>query len=213
MKYVGNLADLIDITKMYKDYKIYENPNEKEFFDICNFNIYNTEHIFVLFSIKDEHKFSITKEMENLPNIILLFDSLYYNYEENLTKEHLLNLIYNYLNLDNGDEELNRNLISLSKYESLFNIVYKYSILQNLDLLKKNIYYKQTDTIKFFRSTLYKINNWSRFPELGKYSTGKQELLKCMLYRLEFSFKKTGLYDLSVYFNIILNVLNHEEKN
>lgn len=182
--FVGKKLNLLDLTKIYPNNSFYINPTLQEFEQIINEDFDNKKKI-ILFEAN--YKIDKNKIIHNLNDVIVLFESedLLLKFPHTiLTDKKLVELISEYLNIENPPQ------IS----ENIFNNLYQYKILGYLP--ENYNYYILDDPIKFFRENLFSLN-------MKNYSDSKKEFLKSVLYRLEYSFKLTGLKGLPIYYIII----------
>lgn len=193
--FLGEINYLFDIMKLYDSFAFYEDPKIEIVEEILGYSLHDS--IKIIFISKD-YKIDREKIVKNLQNeILLLEDSIYnvnflkkYEYTK-LNPEVLTEIIAKKLKIENPP---------LFK-KNIFENLYKYQITG--EIINNEMHFILMDPIKFFRSQLYSLENNSSSQTL---------LLKSILYRLEYSFKLTGLMGLPVFYMLFKKIIPQNTK-
>jgi hypothetical protein len=186
---VGKRQYLLDITKIFNDAIFVIDPCIEALEEIYCGNLYNK---ITLVFISEENKINrnnIDKFANQ--NVILFLES------------GQLSLKYKYLKIDHQiTTAIIAKFLKISNVpviqENIFDNLFQYQILGRLPNQFNKL--ESLDPIRFFRS---KLNELSR----SNYSENKLYFFKSILYRLEYSFKITGLRGLPIYFMILEKII------
>ena len=187
--FVGEKQYLLDLLKLHNSYLFFTNPNLDEFEEIISANLHNK--LIIIFYDGD---FTIdrAKIARNCPeDCILLLENGKFKIDFShiiLNAEKLTEIIAKKLNITNPPKIIN----------DIFNNLYQYEILGHYP--KQIIDFDLMDPIKFFRSKLYGLSY--------EKSEERKSLFKSILYRLEYSFKLTGLHGLPAYYMLMQKIIS-----
>lgn len=186
--FVGTKENLLDLSKIYQNTFFYTNPSMNDFEDIINSNFSNKSNVIFIekdFSI-DRQK--LAKNINELTFLLIERTDNTLNFDfTNLTTEKLIEIISKFLSIKSPPKI----------YNNIFDTLFQYEILGYLP--DNYINFDMVDSIKFFRSKLFELQKGT--PNM------KKVFLKSVLYRLEYSFKITGIKGLPSYYMLVNKII------
>jgi len=182
--FLGEAYILMDLAKIYSQYTLcYKNTFE----EIQEILVLNSDNKYIFFIDKTSFadRDQIIKFLKDYDGILLIEESdhIVMSPKQYIDKISLIKILCQHFNINYQDKFLN---IEKNIYDSLF----QFKITKQIPNFT---YINQVDNITFFRKKLFSL-------KYAKYSPEKRDFLKAILYRLEHSFKTTGIKGLFSYY-------------
>lgn len=154
---------------------------------------------------------------EKFYKIRKIFDGKMFCYEKiedakHITPKLILNMVLKKYQLTVSDE-IKDKLIELAELENFNSVVYKYSVLKDIDLISKITGKMDTDVIPYLRSLYYQLASWQKrkfSSELGRYNDSVYRFLKYLVLSSEMSFRKTGLSCYPYYIQCVMKKISKQ---
>ena len=197
--FIGSNKLLLEIPKIFINFNFYQDMSVDEIQEIIELNIgEKTNFFYISKSCKVNREqliqyifdYKSNKLSNNAKNILLIEDNedIILNQKIALiTKEKLIKLICKHFEI-----EINPDFYQIEN--SIYDTIYQYNILGQMPHIINS--FDNVEIIPFLRKKLFSLNRTTQ-------SYNKREFLKTILFRLEYSFKLTGLKGIFAYYLII----------